>query len=71
MNNFELIPSYSDKLLNAQDIARLLKVSKPQVYLMMRRGDFPIVKMGRLVRARQSAIEAFIDTGTLPMHGGP
>jgi len=60
-----------DKLLNAQDIARLLQVSKPQVYLMMRRGDFPIVKMGRLVRARQSTIEAFIDKSTLPMNGGP
>ncbi|NMC63347.1 MAG: helix-turn-helix domain-containing protein [SAR324 cluster bacterium] len=60
-----------DKLLNAQDIARLLQVSKPQVYLMMRRGDFPIVKMGRLVRVRQSIIEAFIDKSTLSMKGGP
>ena len=60
-----------DKLLNAQDIARLLQVSKPQVYLMMRRGDFPVVKMGRLVRARQSIIEAFIDKSTLPINGGP
>ena len=60
-----------DKLLNAQDIARLLQLSKPQVYLMMRRGDFPVVKMGRLVRARQSIIEAFIDKSTLPMNGGP
>lgn len=71
MNNLEFNLSDSDKLLNAQDIARLLKVSKPQVYLMMRRGDFPIVKMGRLVRARQSTIEAFIDKSTLPMNGGP
>ena len=63
--------SDADKLLNAQDIARLLQVSKPQVYLMMRRGDFPIVKMGRLVRARQSIIEAFIDKSTLSMKGGP
>ena len=71
MSYFEFNPSDSDKLLNAQDIARLLKVSKPQVYLMMRRGDFPIVKMGRLVRARQSIIEAFIDKSTLSMNGGP
>ena len=71
MNNLEFNLSDSDKLLNAEDIARLLKVSKPQVYLMMRRGDFPIIKMGRLVRARKSAIEAFINTNTLPMNGGP
>ncbi len=61
----------SDKLLNAQDIAKMLNVSKPQVYLMMRRGDFPVVKMGRLVRARQSAIEEFVNKCTLSMHSGP
>lgn len=71
MNNVNSNFSNSDRLLNAQEIARLLQVSKPQVYLMMRRGDFPIVKMGRLVRARQSTIEAFIDKSTLSMQGGP
>ncbi len=71
MSNLNLTNNYSDKLLNAQDIAKMLKVSKPQVYLMMRRGDFPVVKMGRLVRARESAIEEFINRSTLSMHGGP
>lgn len=61
----------SDKLLNAQDIAKMLNVSKPQVYLMMRRGDFPVVKMGRLVRARQSDIEEFINRSTFSMRSGP
>ena len=63
--------SYTDKLLNAEEIASKLNVSKPQVYLMMRRGDFPVVKMGRLVRARQSVIEEFINRSTLSMHSGP
>lgn len=71
MSNFNPTNNYSDKLLNAQDIAKMLQVSKPQVYLMMRRGDFPVVKMGRLVRARQSAIEEFINRSTLSMHSGP
>jgi excisionase family DNA binding protein len=60
-----------DHLLNAQDIARKLNVSKPQVYVMMRRGDFPVVKMGRLVRARESVIEDFIRRNTLSMDNGP
>jgi len=60
-----------DRLLNAQDIAKILKVSKPQVYVMMRRGDFPVVKMGRLVRARESAVEKFIQRSTMSMDGGP
>ena len=61
----------NDKLLNAQDIAKILKVSKPQVYVMMRRGDFPVVKMGRLVRARASAIQDFIQKSTISMDSGP
>ena len=67
----QYIPYHSDKLLNAQDVAKILKVSKPQVYLMMRRGDFPVIKMGRLVRARESAIEDFIQRSTTLMDGGP
>ena len=70
MNNFQS-GSYIDKLLNAQEIAHILNVSKPQVYLMMQRGDFPVVKMGRLVRARESAIEEFIQRSTLSMDNGP
>ena len=70
MENFSINSNQKDRLLNAQDIARILKVSKPQVYLMMRRGDFPVVKMGRLVRARESAIEEFINRSTLSMNRG-
>lgn len=71
MDDNRHISCHSDKLLNAQDIAKILKVSKPQVYLMMRRGDFPVVKMGRLVRARESAVENFIQRSTMSMDGGP
>lgn len=71
MNNQDPTFNDKDRLLDAQDIAERLRVSKPQVYLMMRRGDFPVVKMGRLVRARQSAIEEFINKSTFTMHGGP
>jgi len=38
---------------------------------LMRRGDFPVVKMGRLVRARESVIEDFIRRNTLSMDNGP
>ena len=71
MDNNYANSAQSDKLLNAQDIAKILNVSKPQVYLMMRRGDFPVVKMGRLIRARKSVIEEFINRSTLSMRSGP
>ena len=63
--------NHDNRLLNADEIAIVLNVSKPQVYLMMRRGDFPVVKMGRLVRARETAIEEFINRSTLSMNSGP
>jgi excisionase family DNA binding protein len=71
MSEQYMFSSHEDRLLNADEIAMVLNVSKPQVYLMMRRGDFPVVKMGRLVRARESAIEEFINRSTLSMHSGP
>ncbi|NLN70317.1 MAG: helix-turn-helix domain-containing protein [Chloroflexi bacterium] len=71
MSNLDLTFDGKDRLLDAQDIAERLRVSKPQVYVMMRRGDFPIVKMGRLKRVRQADIEEFINRSTLPTCRGP
>jgi len=71
MEDLSVNYNQQDRLLNAQDIANKLNVSKPQAYLMMRRGDFPVVKMGRLVRARESAIEEFIQRSTMSMDNGP
>lgn len=71
MEDLSVNYNQQDSLLNAQEISEILKVSKPQVYLMMRRGDFPVVKMGRLVRARESAVEEFIQRSTLSMDNGP
>jgi len=71
MNNELINDIQKDRLLNAQEIAKILSISKPMAYLMMRRGDFPVVKMGRLVRARESAIEDFIKRSTLSMNKGP
>ena len=66
MDNYLLACDQPDCLLNAKQIAEVLNVSKPQVFLMIRRGDFPVVKMGRLVRVRRSAIEDYIIKQTLP-----
>ena len=66
MTNFILSSNHRDSLLNAAQIAEILNISKPQVFLMIRRGDFPVVRMGRLVRVRQSAVEEYIVKQTLP-----
>lgn len=48
------------KLLKPNDIAEILNVSKPQVYLMLRNGEIPVVRIGRCVRVREEDVEDFI-----------
>jgi putative molybdopterin biosynthesis protein len=64
MSNFTSNFNQSDYLLNAAEVAKILNCSKPQVFLMMRRGDFPVVRMGKLVRVRKSVLEQYIENQT-------
>lgn len=66
MLNYTTPEGTFDKLLNAKEISELLNVSKPQAFLMIRRGDFPVVRMGRLVRVRQSDLEEYINNQMSP-----
>ncbi len=50
----------NNKLLNAQEIAEILNISKPQAYLIMRRGDLPVVRIGRLARVRQEDLDQYV-----------
>lgn len=50
----------NQKLLKAEEVAERLNISVPMVYLMMRRGDFPVVTIGRLKRMRQEDIDKFV-----------
>jgi len=68
MSNINFNINQSDYLLNAAEVAKILNCSKPQVFLMMRRGDFPVVRMGKLVRVRKSVIEQYIENQTSPSH---
>lgn len=48
------------KLLKAEDVARVLNISRTAAYRLMR-GELPAVKFGgTTVRVRQSDLEAFI-----------
>jgi len=50
----------SNKLLKPNEIAERLNVSKPQIYLMLRNGDIPVVRIGRCVRVREIDLEKYI-----------
>ncbi len=47
-------------LLTSDEVAEILKVSRTSVYLMMKRGDFPIVRIGRVIRVRPEDLERYI-----------
>lgn len=68
MNGFNSNINPQDYLLNAAEVAKILNCSKPQAFLMMRRGDFEVVRMGKLVRVRKSALEQYIENQTSPSH---
>jgi excisionase family DNA binding protein len=50
----------SEPLLNSREVAATLHVSRSYAYLLMRRGDIPAVRLGRLVRVRQGDLDAYV-----------
>jgi excisionase family DNA binding protein len=51
-----------DKLLTADDVAELMRVTRAWVYAETRRNALPHRRLGRYVRYRRSAIEAWMRT---------
>lgn len=50
----------SERLLTAGEVAALLQVTRSWVYEQTRRNRMPHVRLGRYVRYRRSAVEAWI-----------
>jgi len=53
-----------DRLLTAGEMADILHVSKVTAYNLMRWGEIPSVRMGRLVRVRVGDLEKYIRENT-------
>ena len=51
-----------DQLLTADDVAELMRVTRAWVYAETRRDRLPHLRLGRYVRYRRAAIEAWIRT---------
>lgn len=51
-----------DQLLTADDVAALMRVTRAWVYSETRRNALPHLRLGRYVRYRRSAIEAWMLT---------
>lgn len=63
----------SRRLLTVMDVARMLNVSKAQMFRILKAGQIPVVKIGRLSRLRPEAVEEYIVRmeGLPPDDGGP
>ncbi len=51
-----------DRLLTADDVAELMRVTRAWVYAETRRNAIPHLRLGRYVRYRRGAIEAWMRT---------
>lgn len=49
-------------LLNSDQVAKILGTSKSFAYTLMRRGEIPVVRLGRAVRVRPEDLNDFIKT---------
>jgi excisionase family DNA binding protein len=54
------------KLLTTKEICGLLRCSLPTVKRLLKRGELPIVRVGRRVLVRQEAIDAWILAREIP-----
>lgn len=54
--------SNGDKLLTADEVADLMRVTRAWVYAETRRDAIPHLRLGRYVRYRRGAIEAWMRT---------
>jgi excisionase family DNA binding protein len=49
-----------EKLMNAKDVAAVLKLSRSTVYKLVNSGKLPTIRIGGALRFSPSAIEAWI-----------
>jgi excisionase family DNA binding protein len=50
-----------EELLSPKELSRLLKVSKPWPYIMVKRRLLPYYKMGKVIRFKWSDIEVYLE----------
>ena len=56
-----------DALLNVEEVAKFLRMTKGAVYLAVNRRKLPVVKLGRRLRFRRADLEELLEQGFLPV----
>jgi excisionase family DNA binding protein len=50
-----------EELFSPKELSKMLKVSKPWPYIMVKRGILPCYRLGGLIRFKRGDIEAFLE----------
>ena len=58
-----------EDLISPRELARILKVSKPWPYVMVKRGLLPHYKMGKVIRFKWSDIEDYLEQSRVERKG--
>jgi excisionase family DNA binding protein len=48
------------RLLKGEEVAEYLQISKAHAYVLMKRGEIPSVRIGKIVRVRLEDLELYI-----------
>lgn len=51
-------------LLTPHDVAKLLGISRNKAYELFRRSDFPVLKLGKLMKVTREALEQWLSRQT-------
>ena len=54
-----------EKLLNANEVATKLNISRSKAYALLRDGSIEVVKFGRSIRVTEDALDRFINKNTI------
>lgn len=64
MQHQEYVTNNNQNLLKPHEVAQKLGISRSFAYLLMKRGDIPTVRLGRVVRVCPSDLEEYIKLNT-------
>jgi len=48
-------------LLKPDEVGEVLKISKAQVYALLKRGEIPVIRLGTLIRVRPCDLEKYVN----------
>jgi hypothetical protein len=57
-------------LMDANDVQRVLRLSKPKIYQIMNRSDFPIIELGKKKFTNKDYFQSWLGSITCPAKAG-